>query len=52
MTTRRRVRRNTKPLEALKAAAVILGLLIGCILILWFATRLMQPDQPQPDLTP
>jgi len=52
MTPRRRVRRNTKPLDALKAALTILGLLLGSILILWIATRLMHPQEPQPDLTP
>ena len=52
MSRPRRIRRNTKPLEALKAAAIIIGLLLGCILILWLATQLLRPKEPQPDLTP
>ena len=49
---RRRIRRNTKSLDAVKAAAIILGLLLGCILILWLLTPLLRPKEPQPDLTP
>lgn len=41
----RRRRRNTKKLEALKAAAVILGLLFGCIIVLWLLTHTMHPHQ-------
>ena len=52
MTTPRRIRRNTKALDALKAAAIIIGLLIGCILILWFATQLFRGKEIPPDLTP
>jgi hypothetical protein len=35
--------------DAAKAAAVILGLLFGCILLLWVVTRALKPDQP-PDV--
>lgn len=49
---KRRVRRNTKSLEAIKAAAVILGLLLGCLIVLWLATPLLHQRQQQPDLTP
>ena len=52
MTAPRRIRRNTKPLEALKAAAIIIGLLLGCILILWFATQLFRAKEIPPDLAP
>jgi ABC-type Fe3+ transport system permease subunit len=52
MNPQRRIRRNTKPLDALKAAAIILLLLFVSILILWIATRLMRPEEPKPDLTP
>lgn len=52
MSTPRRIRRNTKPLEALKAAAIIIGLLLGCILILWLATPLLRPNKPEPDPSP
>ncbi len=48
----RRVRRNTKPLEALKAASVIIGLLIGCIVVLWIATQLLRPKETLPDFAP
>ena len=48
----RRVRRNTKSLDAIKAAAIILSLLLGCILILWLVTPFLRPKEPQPDLTP
>jgi hypothetical protein len=52
MSTPRRVPRNVKKLDALKAAAAILSLLIGILLILWFATRMMHPQERQPDLEP
>ena len=52
MTTPRRIRRNTKALDALKAAAIIIGLLIGCILILWLATQLLRQKEPEPNLIP
>ena len=47
-----RVRRNTKPLEALKAGSLIIALLLVCILILWVATQLLRQKEPEPDLTP
>ena len=52
MSAPRRRRRNTKALEVVKAAAVILGLLLGCLVILWLATPLLRQKEPQPDLTP
>ena len=52
MSTPRRIRRNTKPLEVLKAAAIIIGLLIGCILILWLVTPLLRSNKPEPELSP
>ncbi len=45
-----RIRRNTQKLDALKAAAIIMSLLIGILVILWIATRLMHPQEHQPDL--
>ncbi len=48
----RRVRRNTKPLEALKAGSLIMLLLLFCILVLWLATQLLRPKEPEPQLTP
>lgn len=46
----RRIRRNTKPLDALKAGTIIVGLLILCILILWMATQFFRPDVPEQDV--
>ena len=48
----RRIRRNTKALESLKAAAIIVSLLFGCILVAWIAVQLMKHPEPQPDTTP
>ena len=47
-----RIRRDTKALESLKAGAIIVLLLIGCILVAWIATQMMHPAGPAPDLTP
>ena len=52
MSPPRRVRRDMKPAEGLKAAAIILILLFSCIVVLWIATRLRRTEEPQPDLTP
>ena len=52
MITPRRRRRNTKSLDAIKTAAIILGLLLGCLLLLWLATPLTRPEELQPDLRP
>ena len=49
---RRRIRRNTKTLDAMKAGAVIVLLLIGCIVAAWIATQLMHPKELPPDYTP
>ncbi len=51
-TPPRRIRRNTKALDALKAGAIIVCLLLGCILLAWVATQLLRHHEPQPDLTP
>ena len=52
MSTPRRRRRNPKSLDAIKAAAIILCLLLGSILILWLATPLLRPTELPRDLTP
>ena len=49
---RRRIRRNTKTLDSLRAGAIIISLLLGCILIAWIAVQLIQHQEPQPDTTP
>ena len=51
-TSGRRVRRNTKRLDAVKAGAIIVSLLFGCILIAWIAVQLMKHPEPQSDTTP
>ena len=48
----RRIRRNTKALDSLKAAAIIVSLLFGCILVAWIAVQWMKHPEPQPDTTP
>ena len=48
----RRIRRDSKALDSLKAGAIIVLLLIGCILVAWIATQLMHPQGAPPDLTP
>ena len=52
MTPPRRVRRNTKPLELLKAASIVIGLLFVVIFILWVVIQLFRPADIEPDLTP
>ena len=52
MNPPRRVRRNTKPLELLKGASIIIGLLFICIFILWVAIQLLRPEDIEPDLMP
>ena len=52
MSPPRRVRRDMKMLEGLKAAAIIILLLFACILALWIATHYLRPVEPVPDLTP
>lgn len=49
---RRRIRRNTKTLDSLRAGAIIISLLLGCILIAWLATQLLRQKEPSPDLAP
>ena len=49
---RRRIRRNTKALDALKAGAIIILMLIGCILIAWIVTQLKRHQEPPQDYTP
>jgi hypothetical protein len=46
-----RSRNNLSGRDALKAAAAIMGLLIGCILLVWVTTRLLRPSarQSSPD---
>jgi predicted phage tail protein len=48
----RRIRGNTKALDALKAGAVIMLFLLGCILVLWLVTQLLRPKENEPDMTP
>jgi len=48
----RRIRRNTKSLDALKAGAIIVLMLIGCIVIAWIATQMMHSKAPPQDYTP
>ncbi|GDX08781.1 hypothetical protein LBMAG57_05520 [Verrucomicrobiota bacterium] len=48
----RRIRRNTKALDALKAGAIIVLMLIGCILIAWIVTQLTHPKELPQDYTP
>jgi hypothetical protein len=50
--TPRRIRRNTKGLDALKAAAIIIVMLIGCILILWLLTQLLRNEDTGPEPAP
>jgi hypothetical protein len=52
MSPPRRVRKDMKVIEGLKAAAIIILLLFVCIMILWVTTRLHRPVEPAPDLTP
>ena len=52
MSTPRRIRRNRKMVEGLKAAAIIILLLFACIMILWIATQYLRPVEPPPDQTP
>ena len=53
MTARpRRIRRNTKGLDALKAGSIIVLMLIGCILLAWIVTQLTRPQQPPQDYAP
>ena len=52
MNTQRRPRTQIKRLDALKAAAIIIGLLLSIIAVLWVGTRMMQNRELQPDLTP
>jgi hypothetical protein len=49
---RHRIRRNLKALDALKAAALIVCLLIVCIILLWLTAPMLQPREPEPDRTP
>ncbi len=48
----RRIRRNTKALEALKAGAVIVLMLIGCILLAWIFTQLIRSKEVPQGYTP
>ncbi|MEO6788805.1 MAG: hypothetical protein ABI318_22005 [Chthoniobacteraceae bacterium] len=52
MSAGRKVRSATKALDAIKVAIVIIGLLLGCIVVLWVVTHMLQPTEPQPDHTP
>jgi hypothetical protein len=52
MSTPRRVRKDMKMIEGMKAAAIIILLLFACIMALWIATRLLRPAEPLPDVTP
>ena len=52
MSSGRKVRSAAKALDAIKVGVTILGLLIGCALVLWVATRMLQPKEPQPEHTP
>jgi hypothetical protein len=47
-----RIRRNLKALEAVKAAAIIISLLIGCILLVWLVNPMLQEQAPEEDQTP
>ncbi|MEO6740135.1 MAG: hypothetical protein ABIP20_07780 [Chthoniobacteraceae bacterium] len=49
---RRRIRRNTKALDWMKAGAVLLCLLLGTLLILWIGMQLVREAAPEPDRTP
>ncbi len=48
----RRIRRNTKALEALKAGAVIVLMLIGCILLAWIFKQLIRSKEVPQGYTP
>lgn len=48
----RRIRRNTKTLDALKAGSIIILLLFGCILVAWLVTHLARQQEPPQDFTP
>jgi hypothetical protein len=48
----RRIRRNTKALDALKGGAIIVLILIGCILLAWIVTQLMHQQEPPQDYMP
>ncbi len=48
----RRIRRNTKALDTLKAGAIIILLLLGSILVAWVVTQLMRSKEPPQDFTP
>ena len=48
----RRIRRNTKGLDALKSATLIVGVLVAGIFIVWLVAQFLHPKDPDPDLTP
>ena len=52
MSTQPCVPGKMKSAEALKAAAIIIGLLLGCILILWTSTRVLRSKEPDPAPNP
>ena len=51
MSTPKQPRTHIKTLDAVKAAIVILGLLLGILVALWFASRMTQSQETQPDFT-
>jgi hypothetical protein len=52
MSDGRPVRENMNATAGLKAAAIILTLLFGCIIARWIATRLRHAEEPLPDPSP
>ena len=52
MNPPRRPRSNIRKLDAIKAAAIIIALLLACILTIGIVTRMMQPKEIPPVLTP
>ena len=52
MSTRRRRRTHIRTLDAIKAAIVIIGILIGILVILWATTRMVQQKEPPADEAP
>jgi hypothetical protein len=52
MNPPRRVRKDMKMIEGLKAAAIIILLLFVCIMVLWITTQYLRPVEPPPDLAP
>jgi len=52
MSAERKVRGTAGAHDAIKVAIAILGLLVGCILVLWIFTRMSHREQSRPEVLP